>query len=200
MSSILALIPRCCTEKISLPARWMICAQNNASEMYSRQTASDAGDFSFAAASSLQRGIQPLQGLPFPALPNHPFPLPGTFLPSRFASVRACQGFIPVQTKRPPEYSTVEPQTERGNRARDVNGENTAHPRICFSGVKVSSREEKLEKLETAGGNIGGHDTGVIEASNRGTWDWGLWAENSVIISGPRNWSAWEIWGSGRKR
>jgi hypothetical protein len=108
-----------------------------------------------------------LQGLPFPALPNHPFPLPGTFLPSRFASVRACQGFIPVQTKRPPEYSTVEPQTERGNRARDVNGENTAHPRICFSGVKVSSREEKLEKLETARGNTGGHDTRVIEASNR---------------------------------
>jgi hypothetical protein len=98
--SILALIPRCCTEKISVLARWMICAQNNASEIISRQTAGDAGDFSFAAASSLQRGIQPSQGLP--GLPNHPFPLPGTFssLQDSHPSVPA-KGLFPSKRNAP---------------------------------------------------------------------------------------------------
>jgi hypothetical protein len=124
MLSILTLIPRCCTEKISVLARWMICAQNNASEIISRQTAGDAGDFSFAAASSLQRGIQPSQGLP--GLPNHPFPLQGLFLPFKMR-IRPC---LPRVYSRPNETPPrLEPQTERGNLARDVTGENTADPR-----------------------------------------------------------------------
>jgi hypothetical protein len=158
MSSILALIPRCCTEKISLPARWMICAQNNASEIYFEANGERRGGFFFCCSLFLAAWDSAVAGPAFPC-PSEP-PI---FAARHFSSLQDLHPSVPAKdlfpSKRNAHQSTVEPQTERGNRARDVNGENTAHPRICFSGVKVSSREEKLEKLETletARGNTGG--------------------------------------------
>lgn len=102
--SILALIPRCCTEKISVLARWMICAQNNASEIIFEANGGRRGGFFFCSSLFLAAWDSAVAG---PAWPSEP-PISAArhfFFPSRFASVRACQGFIPVQTKRPPDWS-----------------------------------------------------------------------------------------------
>jgi hypothetical protein len=104
--------PRSCTEKISLRESWMICAQTMRSEIISSNGQQRRGFFLLGAASSLPAWDSAV-ARPCPSDP--PISAARHFF-LRFAPVRACQGFIPVQTKRAPRA----PGPARTRTAREV--------------------------------------------------------------------------------
>jgi hypothetical protein len=156
----------------------MICTQNNARRNCLGSTKATSGDF-LCCGNRFRGSVGPGRG----SDPPH-FCCSGciTIFSFEICSVRACQGFIPVETKRAEEPQTVRPGMELQERVIDhVTGKNTAPENVSLTaGYSEDGGKRRAERL---GSDTRRHKTPfkrVMEALALGG---GLWAPGQRTVA-----------------